>query len=515
MKKSQGTAGRSCRCVLVCLALSAFTVWSFHVVFPSAFPDNTFVQSSEASDISDEALQANKSRILDDNYGNSSLGAVISRSEKLEVSADVSADKYNRESNHSVSEVPRSLEFKSGSLLSECDGRRIYMHELPPEFNTLSLNQCEAYDSWVNFCPHDKNWGFGEKTHRRSKSWYRTDAFMVEIIFHKRMMHYPCLTFSAEEADLVYIPYYSGLDALRYLYGNDIEKSGEHGMELVAWLQKNAKLIWERKGGRDHFVVMGRSAWDFSRPLRRKEGWGTSLLELPGMLNVTCLVLESRSWPWQEQAIPYPTSFHPRSKTNLYMWMNRVRRSPRTFLMAFAGGGGLGKSPNIRHSIRMECKDLPAGCAFIDCEDNKCDHDPGYLMRTMMKADFCLQPPGDTPTRRSTFDGIIAGCIPVFFEKQAAYTQYTWHLPSDPRDYSVLIPKDDVVLGGLKIAHVLGNYSREEVLRLRNNVINLIPRVIYRNPETSADAMEKDAFDVAIDRMLGRLDNQSRYYNDV
>ncbi|KAH9313275.1 hypothetical protein KI387_028310, partial [Taxus chinensis] len=63
----------------------------------------------------------------------------------------------------------------------------------------------------------------------------------------------------------------------------------------------------------------------------------------------------------------------------------------------------------------------------------------------------------DGPARTSTFDGIVAGCI---------YTQYTWHLPGKPEDYSVLINKDDVVFGGVKIGKILGNISKAEGIQM-------------------------------------------------
>lgn len=490
MKKSQE---RSCRCiVLSLLLLSALALLSVHVGFPSAFPDQKKINTNDGISESNDGI-----------YNHTLDVGGITRSKKLEI--------------REKPLVSDSAEFRfnsSSDLAIECEGRRVYMHKLPPEFNSQILSQCDAYEAyWLNFCDFAKNGGFGLKTHRRSKSWYRTEAYMVEIIFHERMKRYPCLVASADKADAFYIPYYSGLDSLRFLFGNDLNRSHEHGVALVEWLQENASESWARNGGADHFVVMGRTAWDFSRALNRREGWGTSLLEIPGLLNVTSLVLESRAFPWQEQAIPYPTAFHPPAGLNLHMWMSRVRRSRRAFLFAFAGGGGTGNSPNIRHSIRMECNDSPArstGCSFIDCEGNKCDHDPGYLMRRMMKADFCLQPPGDTPTRQSTFDGIVAGCIPVFFEKQGAYTQYTWHLTAEPGDYSVLIPKDDVVFGDLKIGEILGNFSREEVFRLRENVISLIPNVIYRNLEAASADEFKDAFDIAIDGVLQTVQNKNK-----
>nr|GEV69783.1 hypothetical protein CTI12_AA330670 [Tanacetum cinerariifolium] len=55
-------------------------------------------------------------------------------------------------------------------------------------------------------------------------------------------------------------------------------------------------------------------------------------------------------------------------------------------------------------------------------------------------------PPGDTPTRRSAFDSLLAGCIPVFFEELSAKKQYVWHFPEDEHDeFSIMIPKKDVV----------------------------------------------------------------------
>ncbi|KAF9616720.1 hypothetical protein IFM89_031996 [Coptis chinensis] len=127
--------------------------------------------------------------------------------------------------------------------------------------------------------------------------------------------------------------------------------------------------------------------------------------------------------------------------------------------MLFAGGGGLGSSPNIRRSIRGECENTTSNstralggsysevCKIVDCSNGICDHDPYRYMRPMLKASFCLQPPGDTPTRRSTFDAILAGCIPVFFEESSAKTQFGWHLPENQFDeFSVFIPKEEVVL---------------------------------------------------------------------
>lgn len=44
------------------------------------------------------------------------------------------------------------------------------------------------------------------------------------------------------------------------------------------------------------------------------------------------------------------------------------------------------------------------------------------------KSVFCLQPPGDMPTRKSLFDCLLSGCIPVLFHPLTARFMYEWHL---------------------------------------------------------------------------------------
>lgn len=333
------------------------------------------------------------------------------------------------------------------------------------------------------------------------------------------------MTQDPASANAIYVPYYAALDGLKYLYGSETNFSRQHGLELYNFLRYDDQPeIWDRFAGHDHFLVMARPAWEFSQPLHVDPPvWGTSFLEVPEFYNVTALLPEGRTWPWQEQAVPYPTSYHPSSLNLFESWVKRVRNSRRSTLMLFAGGGGVGANPNIRRSIRNECKSnhssevvaAAAGggghfnkvCDIVDCSNGICEHDPIRFMRPMLRATFCLQPPGDTPTRRSTFDGFLAGCIPVFFEEQSAKSQYVWHLPGEMYDeFSVFIPKEDVVFKGLKIVDVLMSIPNAKVRRMRERVIELMPGVIYRRHESTLGLKaKKDAFDIAIEGTLERI----------
>ncbi|KGN55897.1 probable xyloglucan galactosyltransferase GT19 [Cucumis sativus] len=413
-------------------------------------------------------------------------------------------------------------------LPKHCDDRWIHIRSLPSRFNLDLLSNCSEYPIFDDFCPYLANHGLGHKTYNRSHSWYRTDPSMLELIFHRRMLEYPCLTSDPDSADAIYLPYYTSIDALRYLYGSQVNSSAEHGLELFEFLSRNQPEIWNRRLGHDHFFVMARPAWDFSQPLENDPPiWGTSLLELPQFFNVTALTYEGRAWPWQEQAIPYPTSFHPPNLAFLESWLQRVKRSKRSTLMLFAGGGGISATPNIRRSIRIECQSANDDddvtnsrkgrngdaslysklCEVVDCSNGICEHDPVRYFRPMLQATFCLQPPGDTPTRRSTFDGILAGCIPVFFEDLSAKSQYKWHLPEETfEEFAVTIPKEDVVFKGIKILDVLMGIPRARIRRMREKVIELIPSVMYRKHGSSLGLRtKKDAVDIAIEGTLQKI----------
>lgn len=342
---------------------------------------------------------------------------------------------------------------------------------------------------------------------------------MLELVFHRRMLEYPCLTDDPSQANAVYLPYYAGIDSLKYLFGPEVNSSFEHGLDLFHFLTRfDSPRIWDANFGHDHFLVMARPAWDFSQPLSIDPPiFGTSFLELPEFYNVTALTLEARAYPWQERAIPYPTSFHPPNLIYLDSWMTRVRRSRRTTLMLFAGGGGISVNPNVRRSIRLECDNATSMsvngtgytklCDFVDCSNGVCEHDPIRFMKPMLQATFCLQPPGDTPSRRSAFDGILAGCIPVFFEDLTSKKQYGWHLPEDKyQEFSVFIPKEEVVFKGLKILDVLMSIPRSQIRRMREKVLEMLPRVIYRRHGSSLGLRtKKDAFDIAIEGTLHRI----------
>ncbi|KAL5225864.1 hypothetical protein ABZP36_012503 [Zizania latifolia] len=418
---------------------------------------------------------------------------------------------------------------EGGDKADLCAGCRIHIRRIPPRFNAHLLRHCDAAFSLADPsaaatsappCESLVNHGLGPRTHTSSRSWYRTDTRLLEVFFHRRIEERACVVDDPAHADAVFVPYYAALDSLPYVLDPALlDSSAQHGASLAEFLARDQPQILLRRHGHDHFLVIAGSAWDYSQPPHTDPRlWGTtSLLRLPEFENFTFLTLESRAWPWQEHAIPHPTSFHPASLPRLRAWLARASRSRRTALMLFSGGVSRPSRPNIRGSILAECANRTDACVVVDCSAGKCSHDPIRYMRPMLRSKFCLQPPGDTPTRRSTFDAIVAGCVPVFFEDAAARRQYGWHLPpARYGEFSVYIPKEAVVFGGVKIAETLAAVPESDVRRMRERALELAPRVIYRRHGSSAELSEtmKDAVDLAVDGALRRIRGRVRALED-
>nr|PNR42611.1 hypothetical protein PHYPA_017441 [Physcomitrium patens] len=387
-----------------------------------------------------------------------------------------------------------------------CDGRRVYTYDLPPSMNIDILKNCSGkLVPWLNFCAHHQNYGFGIAVNTTNnnfrKDWYGTDAYMLEVIFYERMRTYTCRTSNPGEADLFFIPFFSGLEALPYLY-TDGKRRLQQGRELVEWLEANATQTWRRHGGHDHFLIAGRTAWDFCRPLTAVTWWGTSLFSNPEMENTTAMLLERRSWRGDEMAVPYPVGFHPSTSASLQSWIKLVRSSTRKYLFSFSGALRPQLVFSIREILSQQCTQAGSACSRLDCGKIKCSHEPQPIYTSLLQAKFCLQPRGDTATRRSVIDSIVSGCIPVFFHKDTAFTQYRWHLPNDYDNFSVFIDEEDIKNGKADVKKILEGYSAKQVEQMRERLIGIIPNVLYRHPK-SKDLSEsmRDAFDLTIEGM--------------
>ncbi|CAI0432728.1 unnamed protein product [Linum tenue] len=395
-----------------------------------------------------------------------------------------------------------------------CSGRYIYVHDLPSRFNDDVIENCSySLVKWFDMCQSLTNLGLGTQVRDPGKvlvenSWYATNQFTLAVIFRHRMKGYECLTNDSSLASAIFVPFYAGFDIGRHLWGYNTTARDALGVELVSWLKNQPE--WTKRGlwGRDHFLISGRIAWDLRRSDDDDSHWGGKLMQLPESMNMTMLSIETTSWS-NEFAIPYPTYFHPSAAKQVQQWQKRMKRHKRPYLFSFVGAPRANMTESIRGELINQCLGSRKKCKLLNCHSgSQCDS-PVEVMRVFQNSVFCLQPAGDSYTRRSTFDSILAGCIPVFFHPFSAYGQYIWHLPRNYSSYSVYIPEEMVREARVSIRKRLLQVPTAEIASMRQEVIKLIPKVIYRDPRSKLKDFE-DAFDIAVKGMLERVGKVSR-----
>ena len=166
----------------------------------------------------------------------------------------------------------------------------------------------------------------------------------------------------------------------------------------------------------------------------------------------------------------------------------------------------------MRVELSTQCERAGNGtCKQVTCGGNwlpntiDCTKRPDQLTNLFLSSTFCFQPPGDTPTRKSIFDSLIAGCIPVLFSKSSAYDQYLWHLPQNGSLYSVLFDGDDVINHRVDVLDTLTHIANDaQRLRgLQEEVVRMLPHLVYALPHNNISHPDfRDAVDISIDNLL-------------
>ncbi|CAM6128524.1 unnamed protein product [Calypogeia fissa] len=398
---------------------------------------------------------------------------------------------------------------------TSCEGRHAYVYNLPAKFNSDLVAQCDAIHWMPKACDYfTLNEGMGpnastdylnaegEKVLVPDGSWFLTNQYALELVFYARLKHYECLTTDVNEADIFFVPFYGGQDVMRYHNRPDPSDDlrDELSLELMNWLK--GQETWNRDNGSDHVFVLAKTVWNFRRGTNTH--FGSRFLARPAMDIPTKLLIERDAWHQQGIGIPHPTFFHPKNDDEIRTWLAHVEQSKRRQFVSFAGMPRPERKGNMRQHLIQQCLDHSDDCFLLRCVGDVCKQ-PDQPMNLFLHSHFCMQPPGDSPTRRSIFDSLIGGCIPVLFDPQSAYFQYPWHLPRNASSYSVFIPEEDVKSGKADIVAILKTITPEERTAMRSRIIReIVPGLLYSQPGTKHSDF-RDAFDVSMEAVFHRM----------
>merc|ERR1711860_291809 len=119
-----------------------------------------------------------------------------------------------------------------------------------------------------------------------------------------------------------------------------------------------------------------------------------------------------------------------------------------------------------------------------------------------MSSIFCINPPGDTPTRKGVFDSLVLGCIPVITQAWSL-SQYRWHIPNW-RSVSEVIPYAQLMAKNKSIIEHLVERIKNDPVEIQSKLVSA-RRLAYSLQYSKKDGPRGlDAFQVTLKKLLER-----------
>ena len=279
---------------------------------------------------------------------------------------------------------------------------------------------------------------------------------------------------------------------------------------------------WQACGGCRHVLFLSRSAIELIKHVKLDGSMFT--LRDPFWHNVTKLLIEPSALDCVSSpgtcveipnsfGVPYSTFLHPPSEAATADWQDFVRRKERRHVLSFVGGRH--RTISARHprtALISRCS--AAGnvssnpCHLVDCDNPKTRCDRPRIVDVLLNSTFCLEPPGDWPTRAGFFDALVSGCIPVVFPhmsggmlgKGASYQKYySWYLPA--RIFASVVLEAESFDDAITRTH---DMAANEISARQEAIAQLIPSLVYVSPSSAHDRV--DATSVAFRNVKRHLE---------
>lgn len=184
---------------------------------------------------------------------------------------------------------------------------------------------------------------------------------------------------------------------------------------------------------------------------------------------------------------------------------------PKEVLVSFTGNPRRFNehSTKIREALLAQCAN------HSQCTHSAYKHDTKVSNNGLARQSlFCLQPPGDMPSRKSLFDTILSGCIPVLFHPLTARYMYEWHwgqelwgeiaisFDSKEQNEALIGHQTDFIAKLIKLAS-----EDKEGIRLRQDKIKefayqLQYSLIGADGKVARMTEQKDAYEISMEKVL-------------
>jgi hypothetical protein len=374
------------------------------------------------------------------------------------------------------------------------------------------------------------------------------DQYSLASLVYQRALSYRCRTHEPASADLFLVP------AFKASLGGKGSQCAEFGGNRTKTLRQRLRVElpnasrpagWgsapltalEARGGADHIILNPRSGMSWERNPYCEVALGAPLFgaalhlameQAPrngswvypeGYCGKVCVdayypQLLSEPWYW---SVPWTSLVHlDVNAAPTPPWASKHTRS--TLISAHFGTVHWPVLPRptlqLRTRLIAQCKAQPSKCSYVPPRASA----PERTAALYWESTFCLQPGGDTITRKAMIDALLLGCIPVLFH-EGQRQQWGWHWGSWMSHATVVLNQSAIRHGQLDAIDFLSSIPTAKVSSMRTAIRRHAHRMHYSAIDTSnlpsalrgwatPDAFEvilEGAWQVARDRRLQAL----------
>ena len=393
---------------------------------------------------------------------------------------------------------------------------KIFVYELPERFNS-NLTHCVQQ---VDPCYELDNSGMGPVLRQSDHITYRnTHPHSLEVILHHKLLQSEYRTLQPEEADVFYIPFYPAMACACKTY----ERINLKELHTDLW-NYLATMPYFSKAGRPlrpHFMALGtieRYHWSSNCPLLRDADRTNGIIFI-GIEREPNNDIRKYFHRENKPIIiaPYPSFGHFDSTYTKSLFEDNKRavfpedvsqttRDVRIFMAASSR-----KAHDIRVILKRQMNGTSERYSTFSLTASKEQKTAVWfntpkcrpniqlpIIDWMRHAIFCLQPPGDSSTRKSFYDAIMAGCIPVTFKPRKGVVKYPFQEELDYGRFTFNIPLDDVLSGNVRVIDRLKEIPNYRIKELQKRLIQVAPHLQYSYPPVAYDS---DAVSMIINEM--------------
>ncbi|ETO22279.1 exostosin family protein, partial [Reticulomyxa filosa] len=272
------------------------------------------------------------------------------------------------------------------------------------------------------------------------------------------------------------------------------------------FFKKKKKYLLELK--KPHLILFGRIGYETHQITRKGTPFWNDKLYVVASIDRNCHGIARTCV--NRFSIPHPSIFHPKSIESLQLQIERSQKLERDILVSFCGA----VRSEIREKALKNCQWTYGWRKWVWFWDGElCVFDDSLKIEEQMKREglnshgerrrrlelafsrrcmklyersvFCIQQGADSTTRKGLWDGIVAGCIPVFLEGVMMNEFECYTMSGNVQPWYVITHYDYYVKQLMAL-------SPQYVHLLRRNILRMIPKFVY----TDGTAGFHDAIDV-------------------